>query len=115
MAGMKTDFPSNCFSKFALCGSNLVVDWKWWTCKLFPGNVGLRITRGTQYRHGVYYHNDAQKKMAEKVIKAYGEDCVTECLPAAKFYIAKEYHQQYLLKGGQSARKGEDSTIRCYG
>ena len=42
-------------------------------------------------------------------------DCVTEVLPAAKFYVAEEYHQQYLLKGGQSARKEEDASIRCYG
>lgn len=71
--------------------------------------------KGTQYRHGVYYHTDAQKAIAEKMIKSYGEDCVTECLPAKEFYFAEDYHQQYLLKGGQSARKGEHEVIRCYG
>ena len=40
---------------------------------------------------------------------------MTEALPATRFYVAEEHHQQYLLKGGQSARKGEDDTIRCYG
>jgi Peptide methionine sulfoxide reductase len=113
---MRTYFPPTffkiCFVRLESgCGLKMV-GMKY---SFFSFNVGRRINRGTQYRHGVYYHNDAQKKVAEKVIKAYGEDCVTECLPAAKFYVAEEYHQQYLLKGGQSARKGEDSTIRCYG
>mmetsp|Transcript_27497 Transcript_27497/g.38704 ORF Transcript_27497/g.38704 Transcript_27497/m.38704 type:complete len:235 (-) Transcript_27497:53-757(-) len=71
--------------------------------------------RGTQYRHGVYYHDDEQKATAEKTVGDFGEDCVTEVKPASKFWDAEEHHQQYLLKGGQSARKGEDETIRCYG
>ncbi len=66
-------------------------------------------------RHGVYYHNDEQKEVAEKVIGSYGELCVTECKPAVKFYSAEDYHQQYLLKGGQSAKKNAKETIRCYG
>ena len=71
--------------------------------------------RGTQYRHGVYYHTAAQGEVAKKIVGQYGEDCVTECLPAAKWWPAEEVHQQYLLKGGQSARKGEKTAIRCYG
>ena len=34
---------------------------------------------------------------------------------AGKCYMAEEYHQQYLMKGGQSARKGSVESIRCYG
>jgi peptide-methionine (S)-S-oxide reductase len=71
--------------------------------------------QGTQYRHGVYYHSPEQKKIAEEIVGHYGEDCVTECKPAQKWWPGEEYHQQYLLKGGQSARKGESSVIRCYG
>lgn len=71
--------------------------------------------RGTQYRHGIYYHNDKQKDTATSVIGSYGKKCVTECLQAMKFFKAEDYHQQYLLKGGQSARKGTSETIRCYG
>lgn len=56
-----------------------------------------------------------KKNVAARIIESFGEDCVTECLPASKFWPAEDYHQQYLLKGGQSAKKGEDSTIRCYG
>lgn len=71
--------------------------------------------RGTQYRHGIYYHDDDQATTAQDILKTFGKDCKTECLPATKFWDAEEYHQQYLLKGGQSARKGDPSTIRCYG
>jgi peptide-methionine (S)-S-oxide reductase len=71
--------------------------------------------KGTQYRHGVYYHNDEQKKIAQQIVGAFGADCVTEVLPATKFFIAEDNHQQYLLKGGQTARKGEHTAIRCYG
>ena len=71
--------------------------------------------KGTQYRHGIYYHTPAQKQTAEKVVEGFGEDCVTECKPADIFYFAEDYHQQYLLKGGQSARKGDTTVIRCYG
>lgn len=71
--------------------------------------------RGTQYRHGIYYHSDNQKAWAEEIVKSFGDDCKTEVLAASRFWDAEEYHQQYLLKGGQSARKGDDSSIRCYG
>ena len=71
--------------------------------------------RGTQYRHGVYYHDDEQKTAAEKIVQSFGSSCKTECLPATKFWDAEDYHQQYLLKGGQSARKEDETTIRCYG
>lgn len=71
--------------------------------------------KGTQYRHGIYYHDDEQKDIATRIITSYGEDCVTECKPATKFYDAEDYHQQYLLKGGQSAKKNDSAVIRCYG
>merc|ERR1712216_1021290 len=83
--------------------------------------------RGTQYRHGVYYYNEAQKKEAEEVFGEVqaklgsGAPFFTELCPAEVFYPAEEYHQQYLWdKGGrggnpQSAEKGCTDTIRCYG
>lgn len=49
--------------------------------------------KGTQYRHGVYYHTAAQKAIAEKVVASFGADCVTECMPAKVFYRAEDYHQ----------------------
>lgn len=71
--------------------------------------------KGTQYRHGIYYHTVSQKHVASQIVESYGPDCVTECLPATEFYRAEDYHQQYLLKGGQSARKNDPTAIRCYG
>ncbi|KAH0871144.1 hypothetical protein HID58_078166 [Brassica napus] len=79
---------------------------------------------GTQYRSGIYYYTDEQEKLAreslEKQEKILNKKIVTELLPARKFYRAEEYHQQYLAKGGsmgrrQSAEKGCNDPIRCYG
>jgi len=61
---------------------------------------------GTQYRSGIYFANDAQKAAAEMVRDAYdealraaGHDPVTtEVEPAGPFYLAEDYHQQYLHK-----------------
>jgi len=74
--------------------------------------------RGTQYRHGIYYHDDEQKQVAEELLKGYGRgdrEVMTEVEESKVFYMAEDYHQQYLLKGGQSAKKGGSESIRCYG
>ncbi|KAJ0961826.1 hypothetical protein J5N97_029654 [Dioscorea zingiberensis] len=79
---------------------------------------------GTQYRSGIYFYTPEQEKAAreslEKHQKLLNRKIVTEILPAKKFYRAEEYHQQYLEKGGrfgfkQSAAKGCNDPIRCYG
>ncbi|KAI4326750.1 hypothetical protein MLD38_032029 [Melastoma candidum] len=80
---------------------------------------------GTQYRSGIYYYNKNQEILARESLEAkqaeYGDrKIVTEILPAKRFYKAEEYHQQYLEKGGgrgpkQSAEKGCNDPIRCYG
>jgi peptide-methionine (S)-S-oxide reductase len=61
---------------------------------------------GTQYRSGVYTTSDAQAETAERVRAAYDEllraagrePITTEVEPAAPFYYAEDYHQQYLHK-----------------
>ncbi|KAL0385192.1 UNVERIFIED_CONTAM: Peptide methionine sulfoxide reductase [Sesamum radiatum] len=80
---------------------------------------------GTQYRSGIYYYNETQAELARESLEAKQKEIkdkkiVTEILPAKKFYRAEEYHQQYLEKGGrnglkQSAAKGCNDPIRCYG
>lgn len=74
---------------------------------------------GTQYRGGIYYHTPEQMMEAQACIaeaqKKYNKPLATELLPAATFWMAEEYHQQYLEKGGQSAKKEATETIRCYG
>lgn len=62
--------------------------------------------RGTQYRSGIYYFNEAQRELAEKTRRAYQAaldeqnvgEITTEILPASEFYYAETYHQQYLHK-----------------
>ncbi|OIW21853.1 hypothetical protein TanjilG_13722 [Lupinus angustifolius] len=79
---------------------------------------------GAQYRSGIYYYNETQARLAKESKEAkqleLKENIVTEILPAKKFYIAEEYHQQYLENGGgqglkQCAAKGCNDPIRCYG
>jgi len=67
-----------------------------------------------QYRHGFYFHSDEQREVIKKELSTSNPYDV-EIMQASVFYDAEEYHQQYLLKGGQSARKGAKETIRCYG
>ncbi|MEI9947329.1 MAG: peptide-methionine (S)-S-oxide reductase MsrA [Chitinophagaceae bacterium] len=56
---------------------------------------------GTQYRSGVFYHNDEQKQKAEKYKAelnksgAFDKPIVTEITAFDKFYPAEDYHQQY--------------------
>jgi peptide-methionine (S)-S-oxide reductase len=56
---------------------------------------------GTQYRSGIFYHNDEQKEKAEKYKAeldksgAFNKPIVTEITAASKFYPAEDYHQQY--------------------
>ncbi|HBY61993.1 MAG TPA: peptide-methionine (S)-S-oxide reductase, partial [Solibacterales bacterium] len=56
---------------------------------------------GTQYRSVIFYHSEEQKAAAEGVIaeltakKAFRDAIVTGVEPAAKFYLAEGYHQEY--------------------
>lgn len=56
---------------------------------------------GTQYRSAVFFHDDAQKTTAEKVIKETNESkkhknpVVTEVTKLDVFYPAEDYHQNY--------------------
>ena len=59
---------------------------------------------GTQYRSGVFYHDDEQKRVAEAVIakldaaKVFPAKIVTEVTKASTFYPAEGYHQDYFAK-----------------
>jgi peptide-methionine (S)-S-oxide reductase len=61
---------------------------------------------GTQYRSGLYVVDDAQASEAEASKAAYQQALskagygriTTEIAPAAPFYFAEDYHQQYLAK-----------------
>ncbi|TMH24031.1 MAG: peptide-methionine (S)-S-oxide reductase MsrA [Betaproteobacteria bacterium] len=59
---------------------------------------------GTQYRSAIFYHSAGQKAAAEQVIanmsaaKIYEDPIVTEVVPASKFYVAEDYHQEYFRR-----------------
>jgi peptide-methionine (S)-S-oxide reductase len=61
---------------------------------------------GTQYRSGIYYLDDDQRRAAEASRDAYQKrltaaghgPITTEIVPAPEFYYAEEYHQEYLAK-----------------
>lgn len=53
---------------------------------------------GTQYRSEIFYTEDDQKEVSEKLIailEAKGYDVVTKVTPAAPFYEGEDYHQDY--------------------
>ncbi|KOH45837.1 peptide methionine sulfoxide reductase [Sunxiuqinia dokdonensis] len=56
---------------------------------------------GPQYRSVIFYHNEAQKEIAEKIKqklndeKVFDKPVVTEITPWENFYRAENYHQDY--------------------
>jgi peptide-methionine (S)-S-oxide reductase len=54
---------------------------------------------GTQYRSVIFYHSEAKKATAEKVIDSvkdlFENPIVTEVSPFTTFYVAEDYHQNY--------------------
>jgi methionine-S-sulfoxide reductase len=59
---------------------------------------------GSQYRSAIFYHDETQKETALKVKEEvqqsgkWKKPIVTEIVPAAPFYPAEDYHQDYLVK-----------------
>lgn len=71
--------------------------------------MGQGNDTGTQYRSGIYTHNQDQWDEAIKSKAHYQQRLTqsgfgqisTEILPAKEFYYAEDYHQQYLAKEPQ--------------
>ncbi|MEJ5363977.1 MAG: peptide-methionine (S)-S-oxide reductase MsrA [Desulfosoma sp.] len=67
-----------------------------------PG--GQFVDRGPQYRTAIFYHDQAQKRLAEasrqKLQESgrFSKPIVTEILPLEKFYKAEDYHQDFYQK-----------------
>ena len=65
--------------------------------------------RGTQYRSAIFYTNEAQKKIAQDIIKrlnsekAYPNPVVTEVTKLGVFYKAENYHQDYYKNNPKQA------------
>jgi len=60
--------------------------------------------RGTAYRSAIFYADDEEKTIAEKMItivddsERWPDPVVTTLEPLTRFWAAEEYHQDYLLK-----------------
>lgn len=58
--------------------------------------------RGTQYRTGIYYTDEADRPVIEKALRGlaeqYSRPLAIEVKPLANFYPAEGYHQDYLDK-----------------
>ena len=61
---------------------------------------------GTQYRSVIFYADEEQHRIAKKKIEEinaahiWPSPIVTSLEPAAKFYIAEDYHQEYFVNNG---------------
>ena len=61
---------------------------------------------GTQYRSAIYYASEEQRRLAERSRDAYQQRLeqagygriTTEIAPAPEFFMAEDYHQQYLAR-----------------
>ena len=62
---------------------------------------------GTQYRSVIFYHDNEQRLIAQKVIekisaaRIYDQPIVTQVEPFIAFYKAEDYHQEYFRKNPQ--------------
>jgi peptide-methionine (S)-S-oxide reductase len=69
-----------------------------------------------QYRHGFFFHSAAQRDIIKEHVSPDQQNRFSIDLePATTFWKAEDQYQQYLYKRGQSSRKGDKQTIRCYG
>jgi peptide-methionine (S)-S-oxide reductase len=63
---------------------------------------------GSQYRSAIFVHSPEQEataKLSKEKLQTSGKfarPIVTEIVPAKEFYVAEDYHQQYLEKRGLS-------------
>ncbi len=67
-----------------------------------PG--GQFVDRGSQYRSVIFFHNEEQKRLAEKSKEElnksgkFDKPIATEIVKLTKFYEAEDYHQDYYKK-----------------
>lgn len=60
---------------------------------------------GDSYRSAIFYFNDEQKAVAERVLAEaqsnFEQPIVTQIAPAATFYEAEDYHQKFAERTGR--------------
>ncbi|WP_170006199.1 peptide-methionine (S)-S-oxide reductase MsrA [Bacillus fonticola] len=74
--------------------------------------------RGDQYRAAIFYHTNKQQQLAEASKAAvassgrFRKPIVTEILPAATFYPAEEYHQDFYKKESEAYKDDRKQSGR---
>jgi peptide-methionine (S)-S-oxide reductase len=74
--------------------------------------------RGPQYRTAIFYHNEQQREAAERsrqelaASDRFDKPIVTEILPAAVFYPAEDYHQDYHKKNTKHYKEDREKSGR---
>ena len=84
------------------------------------GSGRLAWEAGAEHVHGwklvrIVVGNIGAQTAIEREAERLGTPLATTLERADTFWPAEDYHQAYLEKGGQSAAKGEQTPIRCYG
>lgn len=85
-------------------------------------NGGQFADRGFQYTGAVFYHDDEQRRIAERYMEQlrksgrFEKPVVTELLPFKVFYPAETYHQDFYLKNPEHYKRyrkgsGRDAFI----
>ena len=65
---------------------------------------GSFVDRGSQYRSGIFYHNEHQKRIAEESRQTltqsgrFDDSIVTPIQPLDTFWVAEAYHQDFYKK-----------------
>ena len=77
---------------------------------------------GSQYRSGIYTTSAAQQAAAEKVRSRLQEEdafkgrrIVTEIEPAKPFWMAENYHQDYIVKTGRACHVNIPAALEAIG
>ena len=84
---------------------------------------GQFVDRGHQYRSAIFYHDEAQRQIAEKSKQALtksgklAKPIATEIIKLTKFYPAEDYHQDYYKKNPLRYKyyrngSGRDQTVK---
>jgi methionine-S-sulfoxide reductase len=80
-----------------------LVDWFW--RNIDPSQAGGQFCdHGSSYRSAIFFHDEAQRKVAEDTKRALAasgrikQAIVTEIVAAGAFYEAEDYHQDYYKK-----------------
>lgn len=74
--------------------------------------------RGPQYRTAIFFHDEQQREAAERSRQElaasgrFDKPIVTEILPAAVFYPAEDYHQDYHKKNTKHYKEDREKSGR---